>query len=65
MAFGRAWQHAKYACGVWEAFAHQANSTPKTFVFGLKIEKCKRLFQMFGFGTHRFEHMFFDFQNAG
>jgi hypothetical protein len=52
IAFGRAWQHAKYSYRVWESFAHQARRE-------------NILKKMFGFGNHRVEQMFFASHNAG
>jgi hypothetical protein len=36
MAFGRAWQHAKYSYGAWQSFAHNSEN----FQQSSKIEKC-------------------------
>jgi hypothetical protein len=54
MAFGRAWQHAKYSYGVWQSFAHNSENFQKT----AKIEKCEHFFEMLGFGTRRVEEVF-------
>ena len=35
MAVGRVWYGAKYSYGVWERFAHQGNTLPKTQLFDM------------------------------
>ena len=35
MAVGRVWYGAKYSYGVWERFAHQGNTFPKTNMFDI------------------------------